>query len=181
MWYIFRVACPHRGGGGGLLVDSATAMGAINAKEQQGGEEETVMASRDKKGLKSGMFLGGQVGSSASRMEESAWDLASCCLQRDAHKRILVPTPTNKQTGSPFGVDPRSDRISGRQKSFKSFRRLSEIKLEAKKDADPNGKLTFSPKGLLKERQGFVHFNEESMSKSFRQNQNNVSALHNLW
>ncbi|EKX36429.1 hypothetical protein GUITHDRAFT_117427 [Guillardia theta CCMP2712] len=177
-------------------------MGTINAKERQKGEEEVAMASRGKKGLKSGMFLGGQVGSSASRMEDSAWDLVGCCLQRNAHQRILASTHTNKQVESPFGVVPTFEQISvprssahmasmrrgsysgkeisGAPQNFTSFRRLSEIKLETKKDADPNGKLTFSPKGLLKQKQGFVHFNEESMSKSFRQNQN-VSALHNLW
>eukprot|EP00960_Hanusia_phi_P038884 753649-Hanusia_phi.AAC.2 len=179
-------------------------MGASNAKEVEVEVEETSASRNGKRRLKSGMFLREQESLPTNSRDQHSFSLPDwgCCVNRDRNRHTMVPTSTNPrsepatdwklgldQTSVPVAPDQQEGRrnsFSGKaipdaQRSFKSLRRLSELKIQSHENKDPNGRLTFSPKGLLKSKEGFVHFNEESLARSLRQNQTSASDHHDLW
>eukprot|EP00960_Hanusia_phi_P011801 344505-Hanusia_phi.AAC.2 len=175
-------------------------MGASNTKAS----EEAVAGSngRSRRGLKSGRILGQHEREllPAESDDQHSWildcDLGCCARTKSQSKSridwlaklgrsVVSVTSSDEQTGKrrhSFG----GQATPGARRGFTSYRRLSEIDLAAaavheNKNTGPKCKLTFSPKGLLTSKQGFVHFNGKSITDPSRQKHAMASTRHGLW
>eukprot|EP00960_Hanusia_phi_P072978 767915-Hanusia_phi.AAC.5 len=171
-------------------------MGANNTKD-------TVEGSNGRRGLRSGLFHGeqGQELFPAESDDKQSWILdcdfkLGCCAPTKTQTIIMYRIDGKSRLGRSVESVTSSDEQAGKRRrsfdgqatpeakrGFASYRRLSELDLAAAvhENTGANCKLTFNPKGLLKSKQGFVHFNGESTTNSLRRKQAVISRHHNLW